>query len=139
MKPIVIIAACVLSGCASLGSRLNRSADLPKAKAVVRYAKAPDTGTRIDLRAKGMTDPEALTPPGYLYVAWVQSDRETPPQNVGPLVLNKKTSERELRAATPLKNFELFVTAEASSDVERPSGPPVLWTASDLGNSRGSD
>ena len=81
----VLMAA--LAGCAS-GPRLSRAPALAKAKGTVSFMKTADHGTRIVLAVGNLTDPENLNPPGYAYVAWVQSDREAPPHNVGALVVD---------------------------------------------------
>jgi len=132
MKPnrwMAAILAGALSSCAALGGprKLSREADVKGAVGVVRFTKVDRSVTAIDLRVRGLPDPEKLTPPGYVYIAWVRADREAPPRNVGYLNIGPR-STGELRALTEHDCAELFVTAEGSSDVERPSGPRLLWT-----------
>ena len=118
-----------LAGCAS-GPRLSSGPALSKAEARISFKKTADLGTRITLKVRNLVEPEDLNPPGYAYVAWVQGDREAPPQNVGALAVDDDR-RGELKTITPLHDFELFVTAEASSDVAQPTGPPLLWTHRD--------
>jgi hypothetical protein len=125
-----IVAAAILitgtlAGCAS-GPRLGRAPALAKAKGTVSFTKTAEHGTRIILAVKNLVDPENLNPPGYAYVAWVQSDLEAPPHNVGALVVDDD-QRGELKTITPLRDFELFVTAEPASDAAQPTGPPLLW------------
>ena len=118
-----------LSGCAS-GPRLASGPALAKAKGTVSFIKTEDRGTEIVLNVEHLTEPEALNPPGYAYVAWVQSDREAPAYNVGALAVDDDRNG-ELKTVTPLRDFELFVTVETSSDASQPTGPPLLWTHRD--------
>lgn len=125
--PIALAAVAALSACSVLQSRrLSRSPDLPKAEAVVRFARLAGDDTGIELKARGLCDPDALPEPGYVYVAWVRRSLEDPPHNVGALVF--KEDEAVLRASTSLRRFDLFVTAEATSDAVRPTGERLLWT-----------
>lgn len=123
------VLAAALSSCAALGGpkKLSREADVAGAEGVVRFTKVDRSVTAIDLRVRGLPDPEKLTPPGYVYIAWVRAGREAPPRNVGYLNIGPRATG-ELRALTEHDCSELFVTAEGSSDVERPSGPRLLWT-----------
>ena len=129
----IIAAAAVLMGtlaaCAS-GPRLASAPALAKAKGSVAFEKTEDRGTEIILRVKNLAEPEGLNPPGYSYVAWVQSDRESPAHNVGALAVDDDLSG-ELNTVTPLRDFELFVTVEPASDVAQPTGPPLLWAHRD--------
>jgi hypothetical protein len=134
MVRINSIAAAVIlmgtfAGCES-GPRLIRAPALAKAKGSASFKKTSDHGTRIVLVVRNLAEPENLNPPGYSYVAWVQGDREAPPHNVGALVVDDE-QQGELRTLTPLRDFELFVTAEPSSDVAQPTGPPLLWVHRD--------
>jgi hypothetical protein len=119
----------VLAGCAP-GPRLAAAPALGKAKGNVFFKKTEERGTEILLRVRNLAEPEQLNPPGYAYVAWVQSDREAPPHNVGALAVDEEQTG-ELATATPLRDFELFVTVEPASDVAAPTGPPLLWTHRD--------
>ena len=123
------VLAGTLSGCAA-GPRLASGPALAKAKGTVFFKKTEDRGTEIILKVRHLADPEGLNPPGYSYVAWVQSDREAPAHNVGSLIVDDDMNG-ELRSLTPLRDFELFVTVEPSSDAAEPTGPPLLWTHRD--------
>lgn len=126
LMPAIVAALCA---CASRSPRLNSSWEAVQARARgnARITRTVDRGTMIELRFARLPDPETLNPPGYTYVAWVQGGRESPPQNVGALILAKDLSGK-LRTFTPLRHFTLFVTAEASGDASRPSGLPLFWT-----------
>jgi hypothetical protein len=120
--------AAALAGCAPV--RLSASSALSKSKGTVRFERTRDRGTRIIVKVENLAEPEGLPYPGYVYVAWVQSDPEFSPHNVGALAVDDYR-EGTLRTETPLREFRFFLTAEASRDVRLPTGPPLLWARRD--------
>lgn len=128
MKFISITAAAAMAAglCGCFGPRLVRSPDLRQAEGSVSFRKTRDAETRIDLALKHLIQPEELIPPGYLYVAWVRGDAETPATKIGALEMDGKLNG-ELHVLTPLKRFDLFVTAESSADSDSPTGLPLFW------------
>jgi hypothetical protein len=129
-----VLAAVVaaLSACSSLGGgrRLSRGPEIPAAEGTVRFVRIAGDDTGIELNVRHLAEPDLLLPPGYVYVAWVRAARETPPQNVGALELGADLNG-VLRTTTPLRRFELFVTAEATRDAAQPAGPHLLWASRD--------
>ena len=121
VRMVLIGGALLLASCASKGRQLSHGTEIPAAAGDVTFQPMGEDGLAIDLRVRNLRDPEELIPPGYAYVAWVQDARDALPRNVGVLVLNADRSG-ELRTLTPLAFAELFVTAEAAADVERPTG-----------------
>jgi hypothetical protein len=124
--PILMAAASCAALCGCFGPRFVKSAELPRSEATVSIRKTRDAETRIDLAVKHLKQPEKLVPPGYLYVAWVRRDMEAPALNIGVLELDRNLNG-ELHALTPLNHFELFVTAESSPEIDKPTGSPLLW------------
>lgn len=131
---ILLIPAAVaaLSSCAALGGgrSLSRGPELAAAEGEVSFTRMPGSGTAVDLRVKHLREPERLDPPGYAYVAWAQARSDEPPVNLGLLNMAPDLSG-ELRVMTEVPCTELFITAEASGDAERPSGRRLLWAACD--------
>lgn len=125
----VSAAAAALAACA--GPRVAAAPDLAHAEAVVKFGRLSDERVSIDLAVRRLEEPSKLSPPGHAYVAWVRRAPEYPPQNVGALSVDEQLNG-QLRTATDLRRFEFFVTAEAASDVDKPAGPPLLWTSHDL-------
>ena len=70
---------------------------------------------------------EKLSPPAGNYVVWTRATTGAPAQNIGELKVDKDLNG-ELNAETPLHSFDLFVTVEASGQVQEPSGQRLLWT-----------
>ncbi len=125
-----VLLAGALSSCAALGGprRLKGAGDTADARGEVQFRRVDRSVTAIDLRVTKLPDPEQLVPPGYVYVAWVRAGREAPAKNIG-FLNNGPRSSFELRALTEHDCSELFVTAEAAGDAERPTGPRLLWTS----------
>lgn len=136
MKPVHIavlsaaVGAGILSGCALLGggagSRMNASPAVPAAEGHAKFGKAPNDNTSIDLTVKHLADPQKLTPPANNYVAWLRASKDAPAQNIGALTVDKNLVGR-LTTVTALRTFDLFVTAEASGQIQQPTGQPLLW------------
>ena len=129
---VLLFAAAASSGCAALdlcGRHLTRAREFP-ASGVVSFRRLSDGDTGINLRVERLSEPDRLSPPGYVYVAWVRGGAETPPRNVGVLDVD---SDRDgtLRTETPLSRFDFFVTAESARDVAAPAGPRLLWASRD--------
>lgn len=129
---VLAAAAAALSSCAGLGGGrpLSRGPELPAAAGEVRFTRLAGSGTAVSVRVENLAEPERLDPPGYAYVAWVRTGREDPPSNLGCLSMRGDFSG-ELRALTTVDCSELFITAEATGDAERPTGRRLLWAACD--------
>jgi hypothetical protein len=80
--------------------------------------------TVLTLEVKHLAKPTSLSPPKTAYVVWLQAEGKDP-EPVGVLEVNNDL-EGKLKATTPYKRFDLFVTAEDNPRIERPSGPEVL-------------
>ena len=126
-----IAGAGYLSGCSLfLGDatpKMSVSPTIPAAESTVRFAKTTNDNTSIDLKVKHLAQPEKLTPPAQNYVVWVRSSKTAPPQNIGALSVDKNLTGT-LQTVTSLHAFELFITGEASGQVQQPAGPPLMWT-----------
>lgn len=121
-----------LSSCAALGGgrTLSRAPELATGEGEVVFRKSGDGGTAVDLSVRNLPEPERLDPPAYAYVAWAQDSPENPPRNLGFLRRGDEAGG-ELKARTELDYFDLFITAEAAGDAERPTGRRLLWAARD--------
>lgn len=119
-----------LSSCAGLGGGrpLSRAPELATGEGEVVFAPN-GAGTDVALRVRNLPEPERLEPPGYAYVAWAQASPEEPPRNLGALRMGEEAGA--LKARTELDYFDLFITAEAAGDAERPAGRRLLWAARD--------
>lgn len=127
------IALPLLAACAALSApgcagpeRLSASSSLPAAEGTLKCGKAANDNTGIDLKVKHLASPDRLTPPAAVYVVWTKPDKDAAPQNIGALEVDSDLVGR-LKTVTPLRRFELFVTAEATGQTPAPTGPPLLW------------
>lgn len=68
--------------------------------------------------------PESLTPPKTVYLVWFQ-ERGSEPLNQGALKPDNKL-KGTFRGVTPMKSFDLLVTAESDASAKAPSGVQVL-------------
>jgi hypothetical protein len=132
MKTLLILTTFLFSACAIGSSRadshLTTSPLIPAAEGDVKFSPVKNDNTGIDLRVKHLAEPEKLTPPAQTYVAWIRNGKDAAPQNIGALTVDKELTG-ELSTVTPLHAFDLFVTAEASGQVQQPAGQPLLWTS----------
>ncbi|MDP3542899.1 MAG: hypothetical protein Q8T11_10595 [Elusimicrobiota bacterium] len=121
-----------LSSCAAFGGgrTLNRGPELATGEGEVVFKKDGGGGTSVELRVRHLPEPEGLEPPGYAYVAWVRHHPEAAPLNLGALS-RRDEAGAELKARTELDFYELFITAEAAVDAERPTGRRLLWAERD--------
>ncbi len=117
--------ACSAGGGGNL--RLSTSPTLPAAQGNAKFSVTNNDNTRIALTVKHLAHPEKLTPPASDYVIWTRATKYAPAQNIGALIVDKDLNGK-FDGETPLHSFELFITAEASGEVQQPSGQLLLWT-----------
>jgi hypothetical protein len=86
--------------------------------------KDKNGNTQFVLKAKHLAKPGLLTPPANSYVVWLQQEGSQP-QSQGELKIGNNL-KGELKATTPLKNFNVFITAETDSQTKTPSDQVIL-------------
>ena len=104
--------------------RLTNTGITPAAEGKVGSSTDRNGNTAIEVEVKHMAAPESLTPAETAYVVWVQP-RGKDPDAVGVLRVNKDL-EGSVKATTPYKDFDIFITAEGTMKPERPSGMVIL-------------
>ena len=78
------------------------------------------------MQVKHLAPPENVASGASTYVVWAKAmAANAEAQNLGALAVDKDRTG-ELRTLTPLKSFEVVVTAEASGKVMAPSSAEVL-------------
>ena len=128
----VLAVTLATSGCSMLGgggkgaSRFSTSSVLPAVEGRAIFTVTINDNTSIELTVKHLAHPERLTPPSSYYVVWTRATKDAPAQSIGALVVDKNLNGK-LVTETSLHSFELFITAEASSQVQQPVGQPLLW------------
>lgn len=108
-------------------TELATSAKVPAAQGQLKIKDAGNNNTGIELRVQHLANPYKIDPGATTFMVWAKPTAETSRVHpLGALTVNKDLSA-ELNATTPLKNFELFVTAESSSQLQEPQGDRLLW------------
>jgi hypothetical protein len=88
------------------------------------WAKEKNGNIRVDVKVKHLAKPGNLTPPANTYVVWLQQEGSQP-QSQGEMRVGGDLNG-ELKTTTPLKNFNVFITAETDSQTKTPSDQMVL-------------
>ncbi|HLW53966.1 MAG TPA: hypothetical protein VKW06_14100 [Candidatus Angelobacter sp.] len=104
--------------------RLTNTGINPAAEGKVTTSNDRNGNTSVDIQVKHMATPQSLTPAQQGYVVWVQP-RGKPAEMLGALRVNDDL-EGSLKATTPYKDFDIFVTAEDNMKPETPSGMVIL-------------
>ena len=103
---------------------LNPSSSVPAAMGHAEITHDKNGNTVVDLKVHHLAKPENLSPPESVYVVWFQPPGQ-PAQNQGMLRVDKDLNG-EFKTTTPLKNFDVFVTAEPGPTVTAPTGPEIM-------------
>ena len=121
------VSLLMASACGKKQVKLNPASSVPAASATAQLTHDDNGNTIVDLKVKHLAKPGNLTPSRSVYVVWVQP-RGGAPIKQGQLQVNSNL-EGEFKSPTTYKTFEIFVTAEDSSEVTQPSGQEVLRQA----------
>jgi hypothetical protein len=97
---------------------------VPAAAGNVYVGKEKNGDIKVDVKVSHLAKPGRLTPPANNYVVWLQQEGSQP-QSQGELKVGDDL-EGELKTTTPLKNFNVFITAETDSQTKTPSDQVVL-------------
>ena len=120
-----LVAAMLLTAACS---RQIRLATLPLAlggEATVRVELTYDRNNTLRIQLSNVADPSVLNPAYTRYVLWVATpDRQTI-VNAGQIRVDENR-RAEMQTLTPLREFVLFITAEARGDVTAP-GPDIVF------------
>jgi len=104
--------------------RLTNTGAAPAAEGKVNTDNDRNGNTGVDVQVKHLATPQSLTPAKQTYLVWVQA-RGKDPEILGALRVNDNL-EGNLKAATPYKDFEIFITAEDNLKPDTPSSMVLL-------------
>jgi hypothetical protein len=128
MNRCIVWIAVGLLGLTSVatGKKYPLAADpsVPAARGQVDVGRDKNGNTRVEIEVEHLALPENLTPPRTAYVVWFQ-ERGSEPLNQGTLKPNKKL-KATFKSVTPLKSFEVFITAESDPTAKAAAGSEVL-------------
>jgi len=82
---------------------------VPGARAEVAISKDKNGNTKLEMRVQRLANLENLTPRASAYVVWFQ-ERGGNSENQGQLKMDKNLNAT-FETVTPLKSFDVFVTA----------------------------
>ena len=109
-------------------NRQIRLAPLPLARggeATVRVELTYDRNNTLRIQLANVPDPSALNSAYTRYVLWVATpDRQTV-VNAGQIRVDE-SRRAEMQTLTPLRDFVVFITAEARGDVTSPGADMVF-------------
>jgi hypothetical protein len=116
------------NGCSTATTRKIQGTYLtPAAEGTVKIDKAANNNNSIDLKVKHLAPANRIEPNATSYIVWLQptvGDTQAV-QNMGALKVDENLNG-EFKTITPHRNFNLFITAESSPMVSRPSGQKIL-------------
>jgi hypothetical protein len=80
--------------------------------------------TKVELKVEHLAAPDNLTPPKAAYVVWFQ-ERGTEPLNQG-LLKPGGNLKATFQSVTPMKTFDVLITAESDPNTKSPGGSEVM-------------
>ena len=128
IAPAMLVAFAVTACGGPLTLNLVGSPEVPAAEATVKARSTDNGNTSIELAVKHLAPPTRVNPQAAAYVVWVVgTETGAQPTNLGGLKVGDDLSGK-FTAVTPLRAFQLFITAEPSQLVTRPTGRNLLTT-----------
>ena len=128
MKPYVVLVLAGLTVLTTIGSAkkfpLTAAASVPAARGQVDVGRDKNGNTRVELKVEHLAAPENLTPPQAAYVVWFQ-ERGSEPLNQG-LLKPGGDLKATFQSVTPLKMFDVLITAESDPNTKSPGGSEVM-------------
>jgi hypothetical protein len=104
---------------------LTAAAVVPSAQGEVETGRDDNGNTTVQLKVEHLAQPENLTPPRAAYVVWFQERGGSNPTIQGQLRPDKKLKAK-FRTMTPMKSFDVIVTAESDANAPSPGGTEIL-------------
>jgi hypothetical protein len=127
-----VVETLALGACGTMGMgrneqtwTMNGAETVPAAEGTVKVAAEKDGNTKVKLQVKHLALPSAAFDESSTYVVWLKPDDGGAPQNVGVLFVDKNL-KGNLETRTGLKEFEVMVTAEHTSEAVTPSERVVM-------------
>jgi hypothetical protein len=121
---LIVMVALVWTGCGGRKVPMVPAPSVPAATGTVNLGADSNGNTQVDLKVQHLAKPQNLTPPKSTYVVWIQA-RDGRPENQGQLQVNDNL-EGEFKTTTPLRTFDIYITAEDGASATVPTGPGVF-------------
>jgi hypothetical protein len=117
---VFLLGAFALTNAHAKKDPLTASTAVPAARGKVDIGKDSNGNTTVKITAEHLAEPGKLSPPGSDYVVWFQ-EKGAEPQTQGRLRIDKNL-KGSFETSTPLKNFDIFVTAESQRQHQTTGG-----------------
>jgi hypothetical protein len=125
----------IFSACSSVSEDLKKNPPAAAAEGKATVDTDQFGALPLEIEAKNLPPPGQVSPGADIYVVWVRAihslpneppEAALPVQNVGALKMegNKGSVKTSI---PPLRNFQVFVTAESLPIGRNPASNPVLW------------
>ena len=124
---LLAVGACGggMSGTANQSTaRLQSAQIVPAAQGTITADENKNGNLDVAVKVDHLAPASKVRQDAQTYVVWLVPTGQ-PAHSIGTLQLDDNL-HGELATMTPLRRFEIFVTAEPSSTVTKPSGQPVL-------------
>ncbi|HEX6315854.1 MAG TPA: hypothetical protein VFZ73_13380 [Gemmatimonadaceae bacterium] len=105
--------------------RMTTSPDTPAAQGTAKASGTENDNTLLEVEVRHLASPEKVAAGATTYVVWVRGSGQYNSQNLGALRVDDNL-RATLRTVTPLKSFDVFITAEASPTATTPTNAPLL-------------
>ena len=130
MKNLLLSLGFVLAACGgkprTASFPFEASSVTPAAMGNVVTATDANGNTQLTIDVQHLAPADRVAPGATAYVVWATDVAAgSTAQNLGALRVDKDLRGK-LEATTPLRTFDLAITAELSPGVNAPSGAPVL-------------
>lgn len=105
--------------------RMSSSDDTPAAQGTVKASPTKNDNTMLEVEVRHLAPPGRVAPGATTYVVWVRAAGQDTPQNLGALRVDKDL-RGSLQSVTPLRSFDVFITAEPSPTTMAPTSDHLL-------------
>src|ERR1700747_3545067 len=130
-----LIVLGLFAACSSVSEDLRKNPPVTDAEGKATVDTGEFGSFPLEVEVKNLAPPERVIPGATLYVVWARpihslpnepAEAGAPVQNVGALRLEGDKRSVKTRIP-PLRNFQIFVTAEPSPNGQSPTSNPILW------------
>lgn len=123
---LLAVPLCLVTACgASQTSKLHTVTGAPAAVGNVETSQGANGNTEVKVEVEHLAPPENVASGASVYVVWAKPRSDEAPRNLGALKVDENRKGK-LETKTPLKQFEILVTPEASPQVTQPTAEPVM-------------
>lgn len=124
---LIVVGLAVLSCNGARQIRLDSNSDIPAAEGTIKVSTTENANTMIELVVEHLALPQRVNPAATVYVVWIRGNEAgAQPQNLGALKVDDNL-KGSISVVTPLRWFELYITAEPSQMSTMPTSKKLLY------------